>query len=127
MANGRIRGASEWLNVAVAGERQHASHAQQVAMGTLLILKLHLPHEIITAVIVTVTSTPFPPTRAEHTLCPLPVQVRPRLAPGLRPQMQCWSVGWPPPSPSSPPFPSSPPSPPSPPARPPCCCPPGAS
>lgn len=65
MANGRIRRASEWLNVVVAGERQHASHAQQVAMRTLLILNLHLPHEIITAVTVIVTSTPCPLTHAE--------------------------------------------------------------
>lgn len=44
MANGRIRRASEWLHIAVAGERQHTSNAQQVAMGTLLFLDLHLSH-----------------------------------------------------------------------------------
>lgn len=58
MANGRIRGTSEWLNVAVAGERQHASHAQQVAMGTLLILNLHLPHEIIIVIVIATTGSP---------------------------------------------------------------------
>lgn len=89
MANGRIRGASEWLNVAVAGERQHASHARQVAMGTLLILNLHLPHEIITAVIVIIiTSSPLP-SRNPDTRDVLPGQVCPHLAPVLRPQMQC--------------------------------------
>lgn len=55
MANGRIRRAFEWLRAVVAGERQHASHAQQVAMGTLLIFKLHLQNNITTAVIFVIT------------------------------------------------------------------------
>lgn len=85
MANQRIRGASEWLKAVVAGERQHASHALQVAMGTLFILNLHLPREIIAAVTAIVTFTRCPLTEirsvssARRYLCRY-VQVQPRLS-----------------------------------------------
>lgn len=45
MANQGVRGASQRWSAVVAGERQHASHALQVAMGTLFILHLHLPRD----------------------------------------------------------------------------------
>lgn len=119
---GSISSATERLNVAVARERQHS---QQVSMGTLFFLHLHLPHEIITAITVTVTSNPFL-SLIETSDRPLllPGWVCPISAPGLCPRMQCWGAGWPLPSPSAPLSPSSPPSPP---AVPPCCSLPGAS
>lgn len=83
MANQGVGGASWRRSAVVAGERQHASHALQVAMGTLLILDLHLPRDDHRA------SAPPPviAARSERS-ADLPAQVRPGWIPGLRPPTQ---------------------------------------
>lgn len=124
--NVRKRRTSEWLNVAVAGQRYHASHAQQVALGVgqLLFVDLNLPHDVVSSVSTSAKSTSTRPqtTSTQHAL---PEQVHPSSAPALHSGTRCSDACLPPPpSPSSPPSPSAPPSPP---AVPPCCSPPDAS